>query len=137
MGTGNEAKNNITSTSTVAEIHVCAGKSNVLSNNLSYSASGAVLKEDNATKTTSYWTSNWDANALYTNPLFFNVSNPPGGFSLQSTSPAKDAGLDLGSTYATDYKGTTRPQGLGWDIGAYEFNPTITNTGTLSGGKWQ
>jgi hypothetical protein len=49
------------------------------------------------------------------NPLFNSTSDQH----LQSTSPALNAGITL-SAVPTDAGGTTRPQGLGWDIGAYE-----------------
>jgi uncharacterized protein YjaG (DUF416 family) len=40
-------------------------------------------------------------------------------FQLQATSPAIDAGMAL-SEVLTDLKGISRPQGAGYDIGAYE-----------------
>ncbi len=45
-------------------------------------------------------------------------------YSIQSDSPAVDSGInwDLGVP-AVDYAGTVRPQGLRYDIGAYEFVP--------------
>lgn len=52
------------------------------------------------------------------NPLFVN----PGGadFHLQSGSPAIDTGSSLGAP-GDDFEGNLRPQGSGYDIGAYEF----------------
>jgi hypothetical protein len=53
---------------------------------------------------------------------------------LQATSPARDAGATLGEV-TDDYVGTLRPQGSGYDIGAYE--DTLTSaalTGTLGDG---
>ena len=35
--------------------------------------------------------------------------------------PGQDEGTDLGSSYNTDKLGTSRPQGSGWDMGAYEY----------------
>ena len=59
------------------------------------------------------------------NPLFVNPSergvNNGAGFRLSSgSSPAVNAGADLSSIFTTDYAGVRRPQGSGWDIGAYE-----------------
>ena len=42
--------------------------------------------------------------------------NPTAGSAL------RDAGTDLGASYATDFAGVSRPQGAAWDIGAYEYS---------------
>ncbi len=55
-------------------------------------------------------------------PLFVDPSNPIYDFHLQSTSPAIDSGTDVGTD--TDIEGTSRPQGAGYDIGAYEYYST-------------
>jgi hypothetical protein len=52
------------------------------------------------------------------NPFFTDELN--GIFTLQKNSPCKDAGIDLSSPYNVDKIGVTRPQGKGWDVGAYE-----------------
>jgi len=45
-----------------------------------------------------------------------------GDFHLREGSPAIDAGLDLrGAGVAEDFAGTPRPQGAGYDLGAYEY----------------
>lgn len=57
--------------------------------------------------------------------------------SLQSGSPAIDAGISLASYYDTDIINTSRPQGSAWDIGAYEYTgaePTPTPTPIAGGG---
>lgn len=54
------------------------------------------------------------------NPLFINRSTL--NFTLQSTSPAIDAGALLLSPFNYDILGVMRPIGAGYDIGAYEFN---------------
>jgi parallel beta-helix repeat protein len=53
-----------------------------------------------------------------TNPLFVNAA--AGDFHLSATSPAIDAGVALPAV-AVDFDGVSRPQGLGYDIGAYEY----------------
>jgi len=65
-------------------------------------------------------------NAITSNPLFTDASS--GDFTLQSGSPAIDAGTDLGNPYNVDKNGTQRPQGNGWDMGAYEnySGPDVT-----------
>jgi hypothetical protein len=52
-----------------------------------------------------------------TNPLFVDISNS--NFKLQSNSPAKDAGTNVGLT--SDYAGNSVPYGDATDIGAYEY----------------
>ncbi|MBN1676269.1 MAG: right-handed parallel beta-helix repeat-containing protein [Kiritimatiellae bacterium] len=42
-------------------------------------------------------------------------------YHLRSGSAAVGAGTDLGATVPTDFDGVARPQGTGYDIGAYEF----------------
>jgi hypothetical protein len=54
----------------------------------------------------------WQVNSLFVNPGAFD-------FHLRADSPAIDAGLDLG--IPTDYDGVARPQGTGYDIGAFEI----------------
>jgi hypothetical protein len=57
--------------------------------------------------------------AVVGNPLFTNAA--AGDFSLQSGSPAFNTGVTVAQV-TTDFTGTvTRPQGLAYDIGAYEY----------------
>ncbi len=51
------------------------------------------------------------------NPLFVNEAS--GDYHLQISSPCIDKGADMGVT--NDYDGNSRPLGLGYDIGAYEY----------------
>jgi len=48
-------------------------------------------------------------------------------FHLQSSSPAINAGLAF-SEVTTDYDGVSRPQGSAYDIGAYEYTGTPSDT---------
>ena len=54
-------------------------------------------------------------------PLF--VAPALDGYHIRAGSPAIDAGLNVG--VSTDLEGTRRPQGSGYDLGAYEFLPQI------------
>jgi hypothetical protein len=67
------------------------------------------------------------ANNIVANPSFVNASSD---FHLLAGSPAIDAGVPV-SGVATDYDGVARPQGNGFDIGAYEF-PTTTQAPVVS-----
>ncbi len=53
-------------------------------------------------------------------PLFVNISNSD--FHLKENSPAIDSGIVLSPSF-DDKDGNPRPQGSGWDIGAYEYVP--------------
>lgn len=56
-------------------------------------------------------------------PLFVNYrADGSGDFHLQPGSPAIDRGTSLDAP-GTDFDGVHRPQGLGYDIGAYEYLP--------------
>lgn len=73
---------------------------------------------DNANYSFSQWQAlGFDAHSLFANPL---LSNPiEFDFSLQTGSPAIDAGAALATVFE-DYNGNPRPQGGGVDIGAFE-----------------
>lgn len=62
------------------------------------------------------------ANSLSEDPLFANSQG--NDFHLRSNSPAVDSGIDVG--IITDIEKKLRPQGNGYDIGAYEYNEEIT-----------
>ena len=85
---------------------------------------------------------------IYTDPLFQNPSDLPSGFKgtygvdlqpntdglkIRDNSPAKNNGVSLGSDYNSSVNSVTRPDGAGWDIGAYEVNAaTSSNVGPQS-----
>ncbi|MCP4178969.1 MAG: T9SS type A sorting domain-containing protein [bacterium] len=65
-----------------------------------------------------------------TDLIFEDLAN--GNYNISENSPAKDAGTNTssymplssfgGHVFNQDIAGTLRPQGEGWDIGAYEYN---------------
>lgn len=59
----------------------------------------------------------WDGGCVNADPLFVNL--PGGDYHLQTSSPAKEAGVSTGIT--SDFEGNARPQGAAIDIGAYEY----------------
>jgi hypothetical protein len=61
----------------------------------------------------------FEANGGFENPLLVNPSLRD--FQVEEGSPAIDNGVALGSPYDIDIVGVSRPQGQGWDIGAYEY----------------
>jgi chitodextrinase len=75
-------------------------------------------------------------NGINLNPLFINPSN--GDFRLQASSPAIDAGTSAVAAVVTkDYDFNLRPQGSGYDIGAYEYvsGTTPALKGDVNGDK--
>ena len=68
-----------------------------------------------------------EVNGSFGDPQFVNVVGVGANvlqndLRLQAASPVRDIGVPLGATYATDFLGVVRPQGAGWDPGAYEFS---------------
>jgi hypothetical protein len=95
----------------------------VASYTVGISQTGGLLSADydlffTATPTqTSGGTMSWGSHNLNANPLFVNPA--AGDYHLTAGSPAVDAGTNVGIT--TDLDGVARPQGQGYDIGAYEY----------------
>lgn len=88
------------------------GTNNVYTNNL-MNSNGTDLQLQNGLTAT---------NTVTGAPSFVNyVSTGSGDYHIQSGSPAKDAGISTNAP-STDIEGTTRPQGAGYDIGAYELS---------------
>jgi hypothetical protein len=88
-----------------------AQPNNIIENNLYWAASGELI----------IGLEGPGASAIIADPKFLNYSNgnDPDHFSITETSPAIDQGLIL--EYKVDFKGTTIPQGVKPDIGAFEF----------------
>jgi hypothetical protein len=115
-GAGNEVKNNLFYNTTVTGI--CTGGC-TKSNNWFYLNPNYTLSGDDIS-----------GNA---DPF---VDSPSENLHLAAGSGPIDIGLDLSSYFTTDILGTLRPQGLAWDIGAYEYTsvtPTYSVGGTVSG----
>ncbi len=61
----------------------------------------------------------WSVNSVNVDPLFIGAS--VANFHLYSNSPAVDSGTSIVNTVITnDFDGNVRPQGSGYDIGAFE-----------------
>ena len=71
-------------------------------------------------KTWTQWqTQGNDAHGYSADPKFVTI---PNDLSLQANSPAINKGVDLSTSFATDFLGNARPTGVNsWDIGAYEY----------------
>jgi hypothetical protein len=126
-----------------------------ISNNLYYGAGAQWLNGPTSYSTLAAWQAalatscgggQCDANSLYANPLFTNGSGSyslPSDLALQSSSPAIDAGVNLGSSYQLGLApGSTWPSsvstlnqntnGLGWDIGAFVYTETTAPAVSLT-----
>jgi hypothetical protein len=91
----------------------------------------------------------YEATALSDDPMFVDASAVPDAFerdgqgafwpaddglSVPEESPAVDAGSDLGPDQASSINSVDRPNGAGWDIGAYEWGiPDDGDGGTGDG----
>jgi hypothetical protein len=73
-----------------------------------------------------------DNHSIWSNP---NLSSPEQYyFRLLNSSPAIDAGVNLDEV-SEDIEGVSRPQGLSWDIGPYEYVYVICGDGVCSLGE--
>ena len=145
---GVEVRNNVITNSTTAGIKVYSGSALSLYNNTIYksgdvgivikggtvsvinnllfnnntggaqnSFSGAVSSSNNA------YSGSWSGTCTACVPgiTAADLVDPVNSdFHLSAASKAKDAGMTL-SSFNDDIEGTLRPQGLAWDIGAYEL----------------
>lgn len=113
-----EIKNNIlyhSSDNYIAQTTFSSSTNLITDSNLSYRYNGVQGNVFNLNPTNPLGT-----NGVFGNPLFTDFNNFD--FTLQSGSPAIDAGATLGSPYNIDMLGVSRPQGSSYDIGVYEYN---------------
>jgi hypothetical protein len=90
-----------------------------------YYAPNSTYFFDNTIRNFAQWqAAGYDIHGKYANPKFVNLLIQ--NFELLSTSPGIDAGANLGSPYNIDKNGVSRPQGAGYDIGAYEYSTGTT-----------
>jgi parallel beta-helix repeat protein len=108
-GSSNKIYNNTIYEASGDGISLDGGK-NIVKNNIIYANAGAAVRDGGS--------GNTKMTNLTTNPLFVDAANR--NFSLQSKSPAIDAGETINDV-PRDFAGVLRPQGEGYDIGAYEF----------------
>ncbi len=85
------------------------------SNNIWFSKGGASTADIDSRLTTN----------ILLDPQFIDIA---GDYQLRSTSPAIDQGVT--GLSSKDFLSNPRPQGSGWDIGAYEYTDSRTTTTT-------
>jgi Ca2+-binding RTX toxin-like protein len=101
-----------------------------IDNNLIWAPNGNVASVLGSTKNWAGWQAlGYDAHGVNADPKFTNLSG--NDLTLTSASPAIDHGATLAEV-TTDYAGTARPQGAGYDIGAYEYHGSTTSTSGTS-----
>jgi len=82
-------------------------------------------------------TPTWDTNPINGDPLLVDPTSPTRDFHLQSNSPAKDAGVTL-SLVTKDFDGIARPQNSIYDIGAYEYEVSVSGcTSCIGHNSWR
>ena len=122
-GSSGTFRNNIfyhKGTGTVHIANIISGQT--WSDNIWYAPNASTLKwfvdYPNEYTTYSAWASaSGETSGSYEDPKF----TAPGSadYTLQSDSPAIDSASDVGIT--EDYLGYVRPEGVGYDVGAYEY----------------
>ena len=70
------------------------------------------------------------AHDIAADPDFVNAAG--NNFQLQASSPAIDKGTSTDAP-ADDFAGVMRPQGNGFDMGAYEYQASVSSSGSSSG----
>jgi parallel beta-helix repeat protein len=118
-GTGTTVYNNTVTRNAQEGIYVYdSAPGTVIQNNIAYNNGGSyqAIRNDSTGSTVDH--------NVTTNPQFVNAL--ANDFSLQAGSPAIDAGVVV-SAITKDFKGTPRPRGVAYDIGAYEYSEGPTS----------
>lgn len=116
---GNAVKNNVFYNTSSGITNFYAYVNGTFANNLYYAPNASTKYWSDKTNLADWITYSSETNALEGDPLFVSDGT---NFQITSSSPAKDAGVDLSlSIPSTDIAGNTRPSGPAWDIGAYEY----------------
>jgi len=137
-GSGNEIRNNIFYNSGFASRPVLGigtssgftATSFAFSNNVYYST-GPIYYQGTTYSASSWIASGKDPNSTTAQPKFTAyVSNGTNNnfHLLSNDTAAKDTGIDMSAYFASDTDGIVRPQGLSWDIGAYEYTTFASDT---------
>ena len=127
-------KNNIfVSEGTIMPVKISSAQTSanlIMDNNLYYTpASSSVIYYAGANRTLAYMQGlGFETNGQDVNPNFVGSPTTSEGFYLNANSPAIDAGTAISSPYNIDVLGVSRPQGNGWDIGAYEYYDPTSST---------
>jgi hypothetical protein len=140
-----EVKNNLFyAASTTRTLGDDDGDITAHSNNIHYRPGGGTLVTANGLSYTASNINSWEPTALTGDPLLKDPSDLPSGFigtygvdmepdtdglNITAASPAKDYGISLGSAYNSSINSIARPNGVGWDVGAYEFAPILALRG--------
>lgn len=132
-------RNNVVSGTTSDAGSFAAGVFSAHSNNIWHKPSGTAVTNGASTYTAATITT-FEATGLASDPVFVSTAAPytAANFSIQTTSPAKDAGVTI-AAFAADFASVARPQGAAWDEGAYEFQASGSGTsglGRVPGGRF-
>ncbi|MFA6435488.1 MAG: choice-of-anchor Q domain-containing protein, partial [Elusimicrobiales bacterium] len=93
------------------------GTNNIYKNNLIYGNSAGGISLQNG---------NTHQNTVTADPKFVNFkADGSGDYHLSAVSPAIDKGTNQGAP-ADDYDGVARPRGSAFEIGAYEYVPSVS-----------
>jgi hypothetical protein len=143
--TGLTVENNILMNNSSAEIETNSGAPRIVSNynDVYHAGGGAFMSLQGVPDSWANWITNsgQDENSVNANPELTNASS--NNFTLQSTSPAIDAGANLGSAYELGLDpASTWPSniitdnqnsfGAGWDIGGYVYTQSTAPTVSVS-----